>query len=415
MSSTKRIAIVNNGTLPLPAVRGGAVETLIQLLIDNNEKYHELQFEIYSIYDKNAVESSKKYQYSTFHFVKVSRGTIHKMKEFLRMIANSISKRFGFHFHPNDLIVGMVSDIRKRGNNYVDAIVLEGARINASYVKRKTGLPVIQRIHNVPQNSAGRWDIENAQATDLYLGISNFICQILKRFEGKYCKNIELLYNSVDFKLFDKNLSREEWTNLRKSMGLAPDDFVIVFTGRLQEYKGIRQLVQAVANCKDIENLKLLIVGSNTFSSEIKTEFEEALYSMVEDNKEKFVFTGYVDYKDIYRYYKIADLAVLPSTWEEPFALTCLEALVCGLPVVITRSGGMPEIVDDKCAAIVENDENLVNSLEREIRRLYDSPATLSMMASHAKRRASLFNGDNHYKRFSNLIKGQLDESSDSI
>lgn len=49
----------------------------------------------------------------------------------------------------------------------------------------------------------------------------------------------------------------------------------------------------------------------------------------------------------MYKYYNIANLCAFPSIWEEPFALTCLEALVCGKPVVITKSGGMVEVVNE--------------------------------------------------------------------
>ena len=52
----KKIIVVNNGTLPLPAVRGGAVETLIELLIKENEKRKKFLFEVYSIYDEKALE-----------------------------------------------------------------------------------------------------------------------------------------------------------------------------------------------------------------------------------------------------------------------------------------------------------------------------------------------------------------------
>lgn len=45
----KRIAIMNNGTLPIPSVLGGAVETLVQLLVDTNEKEKQMQLEILSI------------------------------------------------------------------------------------------------------------------------------------------------------------------------------------------------------------------------------------------------------------------------------------------------------------------------------------------------------------------------------
>lgn len=55
----KRIAIMNNGTLPIPSVLGGAVETLVQLLVDTNEKEKQMQLEIFSIDNANAREKAK--------------------------------------------------------------------------------------------------------------------------------------------------------------------------------------------------------------------------------------------------------------------------------------------------------------------------------------------------------------------
>ena len=58
----KRIAIMNNGTLPIPSVLGGAVETLVQLLVDTNEKENQMQLEIITIYNDNEREKQKEYR-----------------------------------------------------------------------------------------------------------------------------------------------------------------------------------------------------------------------------------------------------------------------------------------------------------------------------------------------------------------
>lgn len=65
----KKIAIVTNGILPLPAVKGGGAETLVQQLLDENEKQQKYKFIIYSVLDKQAVQAQKKYKYSQFMFV----------------------------------------------------------------------------------------------------------------------------------------------------------------------------------------------------------------------------------------------------------------------------------------------------------------------------------------------------------
>ena len=108
---------------------------------------------------------------------------------------------------------------------------MEGTSYSAHYLKKKTGLPIIQRVHNIPPRTAVRFTIQSAKSTYLYMGISKFICQNLQQFEGKYCKNIELLYNSIDFSLFQQFMPDEEKSCLRKMVGFDDIDFIIMFSG----------------------------------------------------------------------------------------------------------------------------------------------------------------------------------------
>lgn len=55
----KKIAIMTNGILPLPAVKGGGAETLVQQLLDENEKQQKYKFIVYSVLDKQAVQAQK--------------------------------------------------------------------------------------------------------------------------------------------------------------------------------------------------------------------------------------------------------------------------------------------------------------------------------------------------------------------
>ena len=67
-------------------------------------------------------------------------------------------------------------------------------------------------------------------------------------------------------------------------------------------------------------------------------------------------------YDEIWKYYKIADVAALPSIWEEPAGLTMIEACAAGVPLITTNSGGIPEYVLCKYACVLERN-NLVESL----------------------------------------------------
>lgn len=404
----KRIAIMNNGTLPLPPVLGGAVETLIQLLVDTNEKEKQMQFEIFSIDNADARKKAKEYRCTHFHFVNTS-SVSNRMTDFLKRCYNFIALRTGLPFIGYCYASALVHFINNSNN--IDAVLLEGSSINADYIKRKTALPVVQRIHNVPPHGLRHWDDLNAKSTDLYLGISNYICNVLQKdVESKYGATIKLLYNSIDFDQFNIRITIEERLALRESFSIPANSFLFVFSGRLRNYKGIKELLLAFLESKDkMPNAYLLIVGSFTFSSAYVSPFEKELVSIIHQLGEQVIFTGFVKHEIIHQYYQIANVGVFPSTWEEPFALTCLEAIASSLPVIITRSGGMPEIIDEDCGIIVENDANLVSSLAVAMKKLYDmDKAELENMAQHSVLRAQLFDTQLQYQQFIEYINLEI-------
>ena len=132
------------------------------------------------------------------------------------------------------------------------------------------------------------------------------------------------------------------------------------------------------------EKFKLLIVGSYFFNTRVKSDFTKELDELVTRNKERIIFTGYVNYNEIYQLYKISDLAVLPSMWDEPAGLTIQEAEACGLPVITTNSGGIPEFVVKGSSIIINRDENIVENLKVEIETLLKNEKKLKEMADKA-------------------------------
>jgi glycosyltransferase involved in cell wall biosynthesis len=82
------------------------------------------------------------------------------------------------------------------------------------------------------------------------------------------------------------------------------------------------------------------------------------------------------------------DLACFPSVWEEPFGLSALEAMACGVPVVVSDSGALPEVVGDAGAIVPKDDEKL---LAKTLIELLQSPGRLQSLGSQARRRAAMF------------------------
>ena len=400
-----RILIINSGMYPVPAVKGGAVSQLIQLLLDSNEKFVNFEFYVFSRSDDEAKLCSKKYIHSHFEFVDLNSYKAKIWNQWIKVYNKLFFKSNGYLVE-DFFAHSAVKFIEKHKNIGIDAVLIEGVSQYAGYLKHKTGLPVIQRIHNVPRTNKDMFTKINAQSTDMYLGISEYICRVLKSYEGIYCKRIELLYNSIDFSHFQRELNIEVKKMLQQKLNIRENDFVILYTGRLQEYKGIKELLLAFEKFSaGKDDVKLLVVGSFWFSSKEISAYEKTLQEIIKRNESKIIQTGFIPNDKLYQYYKIADICSFPSIWQEPFALTCLEALVCGKPVVITKSGGMQEVADETCSFMVNIDDNLISNLAIAFDRLYSDQPLRTEMGKMALKRSVLFNPTIQYHRFSELIK----------
>ena len=189
----------------------------------------------------------------------------------------------------------------------------------------------------------------------------------------------------------------------RHEIGLNDNHFVIVFSGRLTPEKGILELILAIKKLSKTIDCKLMIIGASAYGKDKEpTPYIQKLEEESEPIRESVFYTGYVDYKDIPSYLKMADIAVVPSMWEEPFGLTIVEAMAAGLPLITTRSGGIPEICEG-IATIVERD-NIVDNLAAAILDLYQHPEKREQMSAASLERSKLFDKNKYAKNFFKAI-----------
>jgi glycosyltransferase involved in cell wall biosynthesis len=142
-----------------------------------------------------------------------------------------------------------------------------------------------------------------------------------------------------------------------------------------------------------------MIIGGTFYgNANNEDDFVLTLKEKAKFLKDRIVFTGFVSYEKIPDYLQLADIAVLPSMWEEPFGLTVVEAMAAGLPLITTRSGGIPEICEG-VATIVERDD-IVNNLAQAILDLYEHPEKRKQMAAASLKRAKLFDKETYAKNF---------------
>lgn len=142
--------------------------------------------------------------------------------------------------------------------------------------------------------------------------------------------------NGVDAEKYRR--SEEDRRRLRSELGLAPDDIVGILTRRLVAKNGVVYLAKA---CSMIQNqrLKLLIIGDGPEYEAVKRQLDQHF-------KGRFFMLGAKTHDEIIPYYSAADLSILPSLMEAT-SISGLEAMSASLPLVGTRVGGIPDLIED--------------------------------------------------------------------
>lgn len=162
----------------------------------------------------------------------------------------------------------------------------------------------------------------------------------------------------------------------KKAFGLDPETPVISNVGILRRVKGHETTFRAVpAVVREFPHVRFLIVGDGPRRQELERMAEDM------DIKKYMVFTGFRD--DIRAVYACTDVAIL-SSWSEGLPQSVLQALACGVPVIATRVGGVPEVViQGKTGVLVEAGDH--EGLAREIVTALREPAKARQVALAGK------------------------------
>jgi D-inositol-3-phosphate glycosyltransferase len=129
---------------------------------------------------------------------------------------------------------------------------------------------------------------------------------------------------------------------VRCKLGLPDDEPIVLFVGRIEPLKGIDVLVQAMA-CLETE-ARLLVVGGDGKDVGRKAQLMELAAGL--GIADRVTFLDAVPHSDLPLYYNAADVCVVPSYYES-FGMVALEAMACGVPVVVSRVAGLKETVRD--------------------------------------------------------------------
>lgn len=389
----KRIAILCPSTKPVPAVRGGAIETIIDGLIKQNEITPKFEFTVFSEYDQRAIESSNCFKHTRFEYVKTNL-TIEKYYYFLYRL---VKKLFRIALPDNIARKKMVDRLDAK---YYDWILFQAGEVFSlkRYCKKLPKEKVLVHAHGMitPIPSVDEYFA-------YYLAISDFVSEYWKTKSNREDRTYKIWKNCIYTEKFGRTLSLQEMTELKRKLNIAEDDFVVIFVGRIIPEKGVLELIQALNYTSD-KKIKLLVIGSANFADSTSTNYEKLVNQEIKKHSEHIVFTGYVPNEELYKYYCIADISAVPSIWDEPAGLVVLEAMAAGKPVITTGSGGIKEYVDSEAAVFVNRGASLSKEIAEAIIRLMENEILRHKLGQNAYQQAQKYDMKNYLDRLEQIL-----------
>lgn len=403
-----KVLISTQCYLPIPATLGGAVQTLIEHLINQNELKRNHVFTVITCYNEEAIALSKKYSNTNFIFLKNNK-FINFLDNFYEKIYEITFRKkheFKKKFFWKSYVLYKTKKIMK-SNNF-DRVVFQNSgflikTLKNKILSQKYSNKCFYHLHNdIPDNI----DISCLKQCRL-IAISKYLTKKINQISNNYfLKKIYILKNAVETEIFMNELTAVEKNNILKKTGIPKDNKIILFVGRISKEKGILELIEAFEKIKN-NKITLLIAGSHNFGSSEVSDFSILIEEKIKKLGDKVVFTGYVEHSNIWKYYKLCDLAILPSIWEEPAGLTMLEAIAAGSNLITTNSGGIPEYISDKYAHFI----NITPHISEDIKKnIIDVLIKNKQKQKAPQKYLEEYSVENYYLNFCQILENDINE-----
>jgi len=330
-----RVAMICTEKLPVPPVRGGAIQTYIAGVLGHLSAAHNIT--VIGTTDPRlpADERVGRVRYVRFDGQGVFETYAQQVIQFLRANAFDI-----IHVFNRPRFVPMIREVCPKAR-------------------------IILSMHNdmFDISKIGRQEAEAAiSQVERIITISDYVGRVIASLYPQAAGKLRTIYSGVDLQRFvpwevspQGRQIRQELRNKHQLNGKQ----VILFVGRLTPKKGADILVRAMNELsRQHSNIALVLVGGSWYSEDRVSDYVAYIRSLAARSPVPVVTTGYVPAEQIHHWFWAGDVFVCPSQWEEPLARVHYEAMAAGLPFVTTKRGGNAEVVINGNGLLVEQPED---------------------------------------------------------
>ena len=231
--------------------------------------------------------------------------------------------------------------------------------------KQKIRHPITLHFHNDPREMKGSKSIKERLFIANHAASVYFVSEYIKNcfLEGlkKNYKNLFVLPNGIQRRILQKPKKKKQ----------------VLFIGRLVPEKGCHLFVNAIKDIVlEFPDWEFKIIGTpKAGQKQLKLDYAKDLIAKFTSLGNNVEYLGYIPNNEVEKMLYEASILVVPSIWQEPFALTALEGISNGVAVIASRVGGMVEMLENIGLLISEID---TIKLKESIKSLLLNPVLLN-------------------------------------
>jgi glycosyltransferase involved in cell wall biosynthesis len=205
-------------------------------------------------------------------------------------------------------------------------------------------------IHNDTQRYIHHKELNLTQASQRVIVCSEYMRGELQRALDCPAEKTDVVYNGLSVERWQNITAEHEYDfEALREQYAKPDEAIVYFVGRITYEKGISILLNAMPKVIAAMNdqVRLVIIGTGDAYSILlhRQAWDLGIYH-------KVLFTGFMADVDFWKFQKVANCAVFPSLYE-PFGIVALESFAAKIPLVVSDTGGLPEVVRHKVTGLV--------------------------------------------------------------
>jgi spore coat protein SA len=355
-----KILLVCTEKLPVPCVRGGAIQTYIDGILPHLSREHEIT--VFSVTDPNLPD------HEVLDGIRYERFPPGDSEMYYQAVAKFVAGEMfdWIIFYNRPKYLPLVAEAAPESRFLLS---MHNEMFHAKKVDPEIARRCLERVEAV-------------------VTVSKFIADGIDHLFPGYQHKLNPVYAGVDLERFQPRWASgavERRANLLAAHGLEGRK-VVLYVGRLSEKKGPELLLSALTQVVEQHpSAVLLLVGSKWYGSNDGNKYVSQLKKQAKRLGDSVQLTGFISPDKVQDYFLLGDIFVCSSQWEEPLARVHYEAMATGLSIITTVRGGNPEVIIPGKNGLLVNDYQNPDAFATHINYLLSNRALAEDMGRNGR------------------------------